>query len=84
MTCKNASVVDYAIVSMDLFRDINAFTVRDFDILLSNVHRPIALQFTYYKKMMRTYPVQIVKLTQIYLADLVGSLNVPVVLKRCC
>ena len=38
MTCKNASVVVYAIVSIDLFRDITAFTVRDFDILLSEEH----------------------------------------------
>ena len=27
MTCKNASVVDYAIVSTDLFRDIAAFAM---------------------------------------------------------
>ena len=84
MTCKNASVVDYAIVSIYLFRDITAFTVRYFDILLSDEHCLIALQYNFYKKIIQKYPVLIVKLAHIYLADLTGSLNVPAVLKRCC
>ena len=43
-TCKNASVVDYMIVSTDLFHGIKSFEVLAFDPLLSDVHRALVLE----------------------------------------
>ena len=44
-TCKNVSVVDYAIVSKDLFHCIHDFAVMDFNEILSDVHCPIVIHF---------------------------------------
>jgi hypothetical protein len=46
LTCKNASVVDYAIVSQELLYTVEDFAVLDFDDLLSDVHCPIAIKFS--------------------------------------
>ena len=43
-TCKNVSVVDYALVSSDLFPLISDFAVLDFCELYSDVHCPIFLK----------------------------------------
>ena len=43
-TCKNVSVVDYALVSSDLFPLISDFAVLDFCELYSDVHCPIVLK----------------------------------------
>ena len=43
-TCKNVSVVDYALVSSDLFSLINEFTVLIFCELYFDVHCPIVLK----------------------------------------
>ena len=42
-TCKDASVVDYIIVSPSLFQSIIDFQVLDFDSILSDVHCPLVL-----------------------------------------
>jgi hypothetical protein len=44
-TC-NKSVIDYAIVSPILFKNIVDFTVLDFDPILSDVHSPISLNLS--------------------------------------
>ena len=44
VTCKGASIVDYALASTDLFQYINAFQVDIFDRCLSDVHCPISLE----------------------------------------
>ena len=43
-TCKNVSVVDYALVSSDLFPLMRDFAVLDFCELYSDVHCPIVLK----------------------------------------
>ena len=43
-TCKNVSVVDYALVSSDLFPLISDFAVLGFCELYSDVHCPIVLK----------------------------------------
>ena len=45
-TCKNVSVVDYAIVSYDLLPNVMDFSVIDFDELFSDVHNPIEINFS--------------------------------------
>ena len=40
-TCKNASVVDYCIVSQSLLQEIESFYVDTFDPVLSDIHCPI-------------------------------------------
>ena len=41
-TCKNSSVIDYVIMSPELFPGIHSFDVLDFDPLLSDIHCPVA------------------------------------------
>ena len=41
-TCKNSSVIDYVIMSPELFPSIQYFEVLDFDPLLSDIHCPVA------------------------------------------
>jgi hypothetical protein len=43
LTCKNASVVHYCIVSAHVLYDVLCFTILDFCNLLSNAHCPISL-----------------------------------------
>ena len=43
-TCKNVSVVDYALVSSNLFSFIGVFAVLDFCELYSDIHCPIVLK----------------------------------------
>jgi hypothetical protein len=43
-TCKNTSVVDYMIVSSNLFYSINSFEIFDFDPLLSDVHKTLGIE----------------------------------------
>eukprot|EP00745_Piridium_sociabile_P007540 TRINITY_DN14980_c0_g1_i9.p1 TRINITY_DN14980_c0_g1~~TRINITY_DN14980_c0_g1_i9.p1 ORF type:complete len:145 (-),score=16.86 TRINITY_DN14980_c0_g1_i9:372-761(-) len=43
-TCKDVSVVDYAIVSPDLITSVDDFKVLEFCELFSDVHCPIALK----------------------------------------
>jgi hypothetical protein len=45
MTCKNASVVDYVVVSRNLLYCIDEFEVMEFNDLLSDVHCPVAIFF---------------------------------------
>ena len=40
-TCKNVSVVDYMIVSANIYKGIKSFEILDFDPLLSDVHKPL-------------------------------------------
>ena len=40
-TCKNVSVVDYMIVSANIYAGIKSFEILDFDPLLSDVHKPL-------------------------------------------
>ena len=44
VTCKNVSVVDYAITSIPLFPFVHHFIVHDFDEIYSDVHCAIELQ----------------------------------------
>ena len=41
-TCKNNSVIDYVIMSAELFPCIHSFEVLEFDPLLSDIHCPVA------------------------------------------
>ena len=43
-TCKDASVVDYFIVSHDLFSSVGGFCVHDFCELYSDVHCPVSMR----------------------------------------
>jgi hypothetical protein len=43
LTCKNSSVVDYAVVSYDIFALVEDFAVLEFDNVFSDVHCPIEL-----------------------------------------
>ena len=45
LTCKNASVVDYVLLSHSLFDHAIDFTVLDFNELFSDVHAPINIVF---------------------------------------
>ena len=45
-TCKNASVVDYAIVSHSLFPLVREFCVLEYNELFSDIHCPVSIQFT--------------------------------------
>ena len=47
LTCKNSSLVDYAISTPDLFNDVIGFQFRDFEELLSDIHCPIELCFDF-------------------------------------
>ena len=44
LTCKNASVVDYIIVSPNLFSEISDFYIDDFNELYSDVHCPVIIK----------------------------------------
>ena len=50
LTCKNSSVVDYAISTPDLFNDVIGFQIRDFEELLSDIHCPMELCFDFNSK----------------------------------
>ena len=43
LTCKNSSVVDYGISSVDFFKHIANFSICQFSKLFSDVHSPISL-----------------------------------------
>ena len=47
--CKNVNVVDYALVSSDLFPLISDFAVLDFCEIYSDVHCPIVLKLNLIK-----------------------------------
>ncbi len=44
-TCKNSSVIDYVLLSPDLFANVAEFKVHDFNPMLSDVHKPIEVCF---------------------------------------
>ena len=44
-TCKNSTVVDYCIISHELFLYVSNFEFLPFDPLLSGVHSGIAVEF---------------------------------------
>ena len=44
-TCKNSTVVDYCIMSPELFSYVSNFEILSFDPLLSDVHNGIAVEF---------------------------------------
>ena len=43
LTCKGASVVDYAVITTDLLSLVSDFEVNTFDPPLSDIHSPISL-----------------------------------------
>ena len=45
LTCKNASIVDYVLISYDIFDYVNSFHILDFNELYSDVHCPIKMVF---------------------------------------
>ena len=45
LTCKNASIVDYVIMSSDMFNHLMSFHILDFNELYSDVHCPINIVF---------------------------------------
>ena len=45
LTCKNASVVDYVIISQNLLSNIYDFKIDGFDELFSDVHCPVVVKF---------------------------------------
>ena len=45
LTCKNASVVDYVIVSPLLLTEVTDFYIEDFNEIFSDVHSPIVIEF---------------------------------------
>ena len=45
LTCKDASVVDYALLSYDMFDTVIDFKVLDFDEMISDVHCAININF---------------------------------------
>ena len=45
LTCKNASIVDYVIMSSDMFKNLMYFHILDFNELYSDVHCPINIVF---------------------------------------
>ena len=53
-TCKNASVVDYVVVSEDLFDVVSDFCVLDFDPLLSDIHCPVVVVLNSQVKLTQT------------------------------
>ena len=44
-TCKNSTVIDYFILSSNVFQFVNEFEVMNFDPMLSDVHSPIHISF---------------------------------------
>ena len=44
-TCKNTTVVDYCIMSPELFSYVSNFEILPFDPLLSDIHNGIAVEF---------------------------------------
>ena len=61
-TCKNASVFDYCISSVDLLSSFHSFKVLEFSKLYSDVHCPLSISMSMYNskkdKVMKVTNVQ--------------------------
>ena len=56
-TCKGTSLVDYIVISHDLFSIVKMFVVDDFSPMLSDIHNPVICTLAYNIK----YKMRIVK-----------------------